>query len=679
MRFRRRTLIQALLLLFLPSFCSSVAIDNDLIGEPDIECLDSQIRVWIKTRKPFAGRIYAMGKADDDGCFKDDFSKHKSKKPRFDLPLGKCGMKSLRSMDPRGMYYGITLVVSFHPLFITKVDQAFHVKCFFEEVNKGLTAELGVSMIATTEIDARHGIPGCSYSIHRSSIEELDEGQPAGAPIQFAKIGDKVLHQWHCDDSMYGVLVHNCYVTDGVNTKAEVIDSRGCPVDPILITGIRYSADLQRAYAESQVFKFADKPALWFFCQIRMCMKKDGRCDGVTPPPCSTKEDNDNVHLLSGKKSGNTDEKEEEEESNNSEDEETETTETEEEIGEEYDETTPPPTTRQRSPSTKRPKKQKTTTKKPTDRKKKQFDEKPRGLSPIAEPAPSPSLPSSEHPAVPYGGLPPSSPIVADSNDNAPTVFGPGFSPDKEAFGGQAKDSNRREAAHTDFETNDDLHPEDGKQYDHPTTASQGSVRLSSAQSKKGGFFGRFLDYVDYDSDVTIPPTLTDLLANLPDDINREGIQKMLKDSVTDRRALLSSMDDLMSKLRSEGLSDVRRSPTSRSKRRPGERIDRMEVSWDSHRMRDAPLPFESDEPMISGQLMIYDLDETPPLGATLREFGVEEEHVESTDGCAISRQGLLVLAMSMGSLISTLLFVLAVMCMKQRRICRKKANGSYE
>ena len=103
-------------------------------------------------------------------------------------------MRSLRSVDPRGMYYGITVVVSFHPvstgimrvtgtvqLFITKVDQAFHVKCFFEEASKGLTAELGVSMIPTTEVEARHGIPGCSYSIHRSSIADLDLG---GKPRQ---------------------------------------------------------------------------------------------------------------------------------------------------------------------------------------------------------------------------------------------------------------------------------------------------------------------------------------------------------------------------------------------------------------------------------------------------------------------------------------------------------------
>lgn len=30
------------------------------------------------------------------------------------------------------------------------------------------------------------------------------------------------------------------------------------------------------------VFKFADRPGVWFFCQIQMCMKKSGMCDGLT-------------------------------------------------------------------------------------------------------------------------------------------------------------------------------------------------------------------------------------------------------------------------------------------------------------------------------------------------------------------------------------------------------------
>lgn len=55
-------------------------------------------------------------------------------------------------------------------------------------------------MIATTEVEARHAIPGCSYSIHSSSIDDLDAGRPAGPVIKYARVGDRVLHQWHCDD-----------------------------------------------------------------------------------------------------------------------------------------------------------------------------------------------------------------------------------------------------------------------------------------------------------------------------------------------------------------------------------------------------------------------------------------------------------------------------------------------
>lgn len=74
-----------------------------------------------------------------------------------------------------------------------------------------------------------------------------------------------------------------------INAGEKVCDCRkytrhicSCPIDPILITGIRYSQDLMRAYAESHVFKFADKPGVWFFCQIQMCMKGANMCQGIT-------------------------------------------------------------------------------------------------------------------------------------------------------------------------------------------------------------------------------------------------------------------------------------------------------------------------------------------------------------------------------------------------------------
>ena len=37
------------------------------------------------------------------------------------------------------------------------------------------------------------------------------------------------------------------------------------------------------------MFKFADKPGVWFFCQIQMCMKgSHSRCNGMTPPTCAS-------------------------------------------------------------------------------------------------------------------------------------------------------------------------------------------------------------------------------------------------------------------------------------------------------------------------------------------------------------------------------------------------------
>uniref|UniRef100_A0AC35FHK5 ZP domain-containing protein n=1 Tax=Panagrolaimus sp. PS1159 TaxID=55785 RepID=A0AC35FHK5_9BILA len=678
--------------LLIPLKINGIAIDNDIIGEPDIECLDQEIRVWVKTRKQFAGRIYAKGKADDPDCFKDDFGQQRTKKPHFDLSLGMCGMKSLRSFDPRGMYYGITLVISFHPLFITKVDQAFHVKCFFEEANRGLTAELGVSMIPTTEVEARHGIPGCTYSIHRSSIDDLDSGRPPGAPIQFAKIGDRVLHQWHCDDQMFGVLINNCYVTDGVNKRAEVIDSRGCPVDPILITGIRYSPDSQRAYAESQVFKFADRPGIWFFCQIQMCMKKEGMCKGITPPACAggtvgthspsfgnnlIDDENDNGGG-GGDGTGDTEESlftqrprknlkksgSRKIESENADEE------VEEYNGEDFN----------------RRETYQTTKKSKTDYEDGDFHAKPRNGN------------KSNKQRIPPGYGISTNPDYDLHAKEPATVFGPAINPGSESaqkvlpFGslenGSQKNSLKSEIVSTEFETDDDLATVTATPgiASSPTTSSlsllDGSKSVVAKDAKK--------DYVDYDSDVTIPPNLTDLLANLPEDINADSLQKMFKDSVADRRALLQGFDMLINKMKHDK-NDIQKSsekpigvPPSKKVvgRMPGEKIDTMHVTWESQRMaRDLPLSTDTipsdvitedpnGPPLIAGQLMIYDLDETPPPSSE-EEEQQQQSSTNAYSECAISRQGFLVLAMALGSLASVMIFVIIILYLKVKRISK--------
>ena|ERR1700677_3471845 len=82
----------------------------------------------------------------------------------------------------------------------------------------------------------------------------------------------------------------------------------------------------------------------------------------------------------------------------------------------------------------------------------------------------------------------------------------------------------------------------------HPGRVQQRKVGGNEGEWRWGGEYDCSLDYVDYDSDVTIPPNLTDLLANLPQDISADSLQKMFRDSVADRRALLQGFDLLINK-----------------------------------------------------------------------------------------------------------------------------------
>uniref|UniRef100_A0A158Q928 ZP domain-containing protein n=1 Tax=Elaeophora elaphi TaxID=1147741 RepID=A0A158Q928_9BILA len=480
-------------------YAVTITIDNDIIGDPDIECLDEEIRIFVKTRKIFNGRIYAKGKADNSACIKDDFAQERTRKPHMSLKFGTCGMKSLRSIDPRGMFYGITIVVSFHTLFITKVDQAFHVKCFFEETSHGLAAKFGVSMIATTEVEARHPIPGCSYSIHASSIDDLEAGKPAGPIIKYARVGDRVLHQWHCDDQMYGILINNCYVTDGFGKRTEVIDSNGCSVDPILITGIRYSSDLQRAYGESMVFKFADRPGVWFFCQIQMCMKKEGMCREVTPPSCASQ---------TGNIAYKTEEEEEEE---------------------------------QKVSGRIKPLSLASSSEK-------SIKERQRLKIGNSENEAGANEESEDEYFEEYTSF------------NLPfSVFGPSNANEKEESDGIYDELEFTTLAENDLS---DRHSRlIAKQKTLTTSTSKALVTTiiettdeynveGNQDYKKTGkpVGGKDYKETDYD-DITIAPNLNDLLASLPDEVNADSLQKMFHDSVENRRALMRSFDYLMNQV----------------------------------------------------------------------------------------------------------------------------------
>ncbi|KHJ87168.1 hypothetical protein OESDEN_13062 [Oesophagostomum dentatum] len=168
-------------------------------------------------------------------------------------------------------------------------------------------------------------------------------------------------------------------------------------------------------------------------------------------------------------------------------------------------------------------------------------------------------------------------------------------------------------------------------------------------------------DYNDYD-DVTIPPNLTDLLANLPDDLSPETLQKMFRlTPPVGRYFFICTM------------------------------FETTQVDWMSGRRRDVPPPDDSvrtvrvtrqhpneemnnsDKPMISGQLMIFELDEEPPEfeGASRKKLG----STTGTSACAISRAGLFAVAGGLGAVCAALFVAVLTMFLKLNRIDGKPSD----
>lgn len=146
-------------------------------------------------------------------------------------------------------------------------------------------------------------LPTCKYTIHR--------GSPDGPVITFAKVGEKVVHRWQCyptadggtttnlyftnfnmdmfDKSnifileFHGILVHNCFVRDYKgNNRIQVVDQRGCTLDPFSLGTPTYTMDLTMAFSEVHAYKFADDLQISFSCSISLCLRMNGGCVGIT-------------------------------------------------------------------------------------------------------------------------------------------------------------------------------------------------------------------------------------------------------------------------------------------------------------------------------------------------------------------------------------------------------------
>uniref|UniRef100_F1L6F7 Cuticlin-1 n=1 Tax=Ascaris suum TaxID=6253 RepID=F1L6F7_ASCSU len=167
------------------------------------------------------------------------------------------------------------MIITFHPMFITKIDRSYNVRCFYTEVERTVATQLDVSVLQTEVITQQLQLPTCRYEV-------LADG-PQGEPVKFATVGQQVYHKWSCapkdgkvpDTNVYCVTVHSCTVKEEGGKEVQLLDENGCAVDKYLLNNLVYTSDLTGGQI-SQVFKFADQPSLFFHCQIRLSYKEGG-------------------------------------------------------------------------------------------------------------------------------------------------------------------------------------------------------------------------------------------------------------------------------------------------------------------------------------------------------------------------------------------------------------------
>ncbi|KAI6205577.1 60S ribosomal protein L7a [Aphelenchoides besseyi] len=243
-----------------------------------VQCEESMVSLTFKTKKPFTGRVYVQGLADDNRCSRNFARNVDQSTVSIKIQNGDCTLSRQRvSGKLEGMMVSVTIVVSFHGTFVTKADRAYRCMCFFKSV-KRMTNGIDINAVPTTEIMGTSQTPECEYSIR--------SGSPDGPAVQLGHVGQQIFHVFKCNDPSHSFLVHSCAVDDGRGVRFDLLDIDGCAIDPVIQPDVVYDMDGTRASVETFGYKFSDSAVLNYQCIIELCKKSTGECRGLTPPSC---------------------------------------------------------------------------------------------------------------------------------------------------------------------------------------------------------------------------------------------------------------------------------------------------------------------------------------------------------------------------------------------------------
>ncbi|XP_067136518.1 uncharacterized protein tyn [Centruroides vittatus] len=225
-----------------------------------IQCTDTKIIVYVRTNRPFHGRIYALGRSET--CHANILN---SQQFRLDLTLSgqECNTQSL------GGVYSNTVVLQHHNVVLTRADKVYNVRCTYEIASRNVS----FGMLPIRDPDTLQITSSPEAPLPKIFILGAD-----GREATTVRIGDKLTFRIEIPETTpYGIFARSCVaMAKDARSTFEVIDDRGCPVDPLIFPRfIQIGNALESSY---EAFRFTESYGVIFQCNVKYCI---GNCEPV--------------------------------------------------------------------------------------------------------------------------------------------------------------------------------------------------------------------------------------------------------------------------------------------------------------------------------------------------------------------------------------------------------------
>ncbi|KAI1730674.1 cuticlin-1 [Ditylenchus destructor] len=248
-------------ILFVVHLIMAIPIPNGQVGKAEVECGEENIEVVFLTEEIFQGRVFVVGHANDTNCVSREVGR---KSTSIIVRKDQCGVVTIRSQNPPGLFVNVKIMISFHDNFITKIDRGYEISCFYMEAEKTVTFPISVSPNTLQPLTELAEMPRCRYEV----VDPVTQN-----PVSVVSVGSKLLHKWICDSTapnLWCMTVHSCFVEDGSGTEFVILNDEGCAIDRYLLDNLEYGPGLLQAQKEAHAFKFADRVVVNFQCSIRL-------------------------------------------------------------------------------------------------------------------------------------------------------------------------------------------------------------------------------------------------------------------------------------------------------------------------------------------------------------------------------------------------------------------------